>query len=144
MDPVYITLLGLAAAIGAFVLMLSVWLKKKRKLAQAKVSCLIDNQSDLVVIDVEPAHFNGSTSTYGTVKNAGYIALGRQSLYFVPYFGAAIVIPVKEIDSCREEDWFNTYRVMTKRHLVIRLKEEIELAFYVSDNAKWLKELAAK
>lgn len=137
----------LGSGIACLVLLLIV-LQSKIKSKGEKILKEIENDihvsGEAVIMSPQGASFNGADKTHGRVKCNGVIAATDKRILFRRLIGKPIDINRDEIIRVSKEKWFHKSSKMKLLHLVIHLKDENKVAFYVRDCDLWIAQISPR
>jgi len=133
---VALIVLGIAALQGLIWIPIIMWLRRKRRAANAALATALE--SETVVRSPEKGIYRGATAPgYPGVNNNGVIALTAHRLVFTTVTGRMIDIPTSEITGVREAKTFKGAVRGGRTHLIVQTRSG-EIGFYVPNVGDWI------
>ena len=117
------------------------WMRGRLRRTDAELRGLVQDDERFVV---EPAvgNYRGATARFGKVKGTGVVALTDRRILCAKAVGKWIEVPLAEVVGVREDEWFLRSYNGTP-HLIVKLRDGVEVGFQVRDRARWLEALRA-
>ena len=145
MTPLQIVLLvvGIFALQALIWIPIIVWFKRKSARIRAELADELARSGERVDRGPESALYGGATAVYPTVGGNGVIVLTERRLVFRRLVGAAVEVPVAEIEGLRADKWFRSAYRGSSPWLIVRTRGGAEVGFKVADHAAWAAAVTA-
>jgi len=117
------------------------WLRRRLALLAHAMRDHAIQLGERFVIEPQSALYRGGKGYFSKVKGNGVIALTDKRLLFRKAIGQGMEIPLDQIAEVSESKWFmGSYRG-GGMHLVLRLRDGVEVGFMVRDHQAWMNAL---
>lgn len=143
MSPLAIVLMVVGILVVVAGINLAVWVPILRKLNRLPELMReeLSGAGEKIVRGPERASYSGATARFGKVKGIGVIAMTDKRIAFRKAIGKPVDVPVDEIVGVREDTWFMHAARGGQRHMIVKLADGTEVAFYVTDRSGWMAAL---
>jgi hypothetical protein len=140
---VVVLVLTILAVNALMWVVLLVWLRGRLRRCDAQVRALVQAGEQFLV---EPAigTYRGATDRYGKVKGTGVVALTDRRVLCAKAVGALVEVPLADVVGVREDKWFLRSYSGGRQHVIMKLRDGVEVGFQVRDHARWMDLLRAR
>jgi hypothetical protein len=138
---VVVLVVAIVAANAILWVALLAWLRGRLRRSDAELRALVQGDERFLV---EPSvgNYRGATARFGKVKGTGVVALTDRRVLCAKAVGALIDVPLADVVDVREDKWFlRSYNGVP--HVILRLRDGVELGLQVRDRARWIELLTA-
>ncbi len=139
---VVILVLSILALNAVIWLALLSWLRGRLRRSDAELRALVQGDERFVV---EPTvgNYRGATDRFGKVKGTGMVALTDRRVLCAKAVGSLVDVPLADVVGVREDKWFlRSYNRLP--HVILKLRDGVEVGFQVRDHARWMELLHAR
>ena len=139
---VVVLVVAIVAANAVIWVAVLAWLRGRLRRTDAELRALVKGEERFLV---EPSvgNYRGASARFGKVKGTGVAALTDRRVLCAKAVGALIDVPLTDVVGVREDNWFlRSYN--GRPHVILKLRDGVEVGFQVGDHARWMEILRAR